>query len=55
VLSEMAVTQTFDRNVRGMAFGSLPALFQAVNDNHFAGQDLLGERGHRASYGNGQG
>jgi starvation-inducible DNA-binding protein len=40
----MMLAQNFHWNVKGMAFGSLHAMFQAVYEDHFAGQDLLAER-----------
>lgn len=47
-LSETVVAtmlaQNYHWNVRGMAFGSLHALFQEVYEDHFAGQDDLAER-----------
>ncbi|MEQ6249979.1 DNA starvation/stationary phase protection protein [Sulfitobacter sp. HNIBRBA3233] len=47
-LAETAVTtmlaQNFHWNVKGMAFGSLHALFQEIYEDHFAAQDDLAER-----------
>ncbi|WP_019955725.1 Dps family protein [Yoonia vestfoldensis] len=38
------LAQNFHWNVKGMAFGSLHALFQDIYEDHFAGQDELAER-----------
>jgi starvation-inducible DNA-binding protein len=47
-VAETAVTtmlaQNFHWNVKGMAFGSLHALFQTIYEDHFTGQDDLAER-----------
>lgn len=47
-LAETAVTtmlaQNFHWNVKGMAFGSLHALFQEIYEDHFTAQDDLAER-----------
>ncbi|MBT8408159.1 MAG: DNA starvation/stationary phase protection protein [Alphaproteobacteria bacterium] len=39
-----ALAQNFHWNVKGMAFGSLHALFQQVYEDHFVAQDDLAER-----------
>ncbi len=38
------LAQNFHWNVKGMAFGSLHALFQTIYEDHFTGQDDLAER-----------
>ena len=47
-LAETVVTtmlaQNYHWNVTGMSFGQLHALFQAIYEDHFAGQDDLAER-----------
>lgn len=47
-LAETVVTtmlaQNFHWNVTGMSFGPLHALFQAIYEDHFIGQDDLAER-----------
>ena len=47
-VAETAVTtmmaQNFHWNVKGMAFGSLHAMFQTIYEDHFTGQDDLAER-----------
>ena len=47
-VAETAVTtmlaQNFHRNVTGMAFGPLHALFQEIYEDHFTAQDDLAER-----------
>lgn len=47
-LAETVVTttlaQNFHWNVKGMAFGSLHALFEEIYQDHFAAQDVIAER-----------